>query len=81
MGRLPQWGLQAIGAYFAYIRHPFGDARSELVAEKLARQAGVVCLPGIYFGEGQEKYLRFAFANADAATIHKLEARLANFRI
>ncbi|MDB5523019.1 MAG: aspartate/tyrosine/aromatic aminotransferase [Rhizobium sp.] len=76
MSGIPQWGLQAIGAYFAYVSHPFGATRSELVAEKLARQAGVVCLPGVYFGEGQEKYLRFAFANADAQTIRQLEARL-----
>jgi aspartate/methionine/tyrosine aminotransferase len=81
MGRLPQWGLQAVGAYFAYIRHPFGDVRSEAVAEKLARHAGVVCLPGVYFGAGQEKYLRFAFANADAATIPQLEARLIDFTL
>jgi aspartate/methionine/tyrosine aminotransferase len=81
MGRLPQWGLQAVGAYFAYISHPFGDVRSEVVAEKLARHAGVVCLPGVYFGEGQEKYLRFAFANADAATIPQLEARLIDFTL
>jgi aspartate/methionine/tyrosine aminotransferase len=52
MSRLPQWGLQAIGAYFAYISHPFGDVASELVSEKLAKEAGVVCLPGVYFGEG-----------------------------
>jgi len=81
MSRLPQWGLQAIGAYFAYVRHPFANVRSEIVAEKLARQAGVVCLPGVYFGEGQERYLRFAFANADAPTIRQLDARLADFSI
>jgi aspartate/methionine/tyrosine aminotransferase len=81
MSRLPQWGLQAIGAYFAYISHPFGDVASELVSEKLAKEAGVVCLPGVYFGEGQQKYLRFAFANADAPTIRKLEARLAGFKL
>jgi len=81
MSRLPHWGLQAIGAYFAYVRHPFGGTPSELVAEKLARQAGVVCLPGVYFGRGQESYLRFAFANADAPTILQLEARLADFKM
>ena len=68
--------LQALGAYFAYIRHPFEGVRSEEVAEKLAREAGIVCLPGVYFGEGQERYLRFAFANADAATIGLLSDRL-----
>ncbi|MBL0373608.1 aminotransferase [Rhizobium sp. KVB221] len=81
MSRLPHWGLQALGAYFAYIKHPFEGVRSEVVAEKLAREAGIVCLPGVYFGEGQESYLRFAFANADAPTIRLLEARLANFTL
>ena len=73
--------LQAIGAYFAYIRHPYADIGSDLVAEKLAKIAGIVCLPGDYFGEGQEGYLRFAFANADAATILKLEERLNGFSL
>jgi aspartate/methionine/tyrosine aminotransferase len=81
MSRLPQWKLQAIGAYFAYIRHPFPDIDSQFVAEKLAKLAGVVCLPGDYFGEGQENYLRFAFANADADTIRQLEERLAGFNL
>ncbi|MCA1442595.1 aminotransferase [Ensifer sp. IC4062] len=81
MSRLPKWKLQAVGAYFAYIRHPFPDIDSQFVAEKLAKLAGVVCLPGDYFGEGQENYLRFAFANADVATIRRLEERLAGFEL
>ncbi|THK38334.1 aminotransferase [Ensifer sp. MPMI2T] len=81
MSRLPKWKLQAVGAYFAYIRHPFPDIDSQFVAEKLAKLAGVVCLPGDYFGEGQENYLRFAFANADVATIRKFEERLAGFEL
>ena len=81
MTRLPAWEISAIGAYFAYVRHPFRGAKSEAVAEKLAREAGVVCLPGAYFGDGQHDYLRFAFANADAATILKLEERLKDFSL
>ncbi len=81
MGRLPQWKLKAIGAYFAYIRHPFPDIDSQFVAEKLAKLAGILCLPGDYFGEGQESYLRFAFANADVPTIQKLEERLSGFTL
>lgn len=81
MNRLPAWEISAIGAYFAYVRHPFPGTKSEAVAEKLAREYGVVCLPGAYFGEGQEHHLRFAFANADAPTILKLEERLGNFTL
>lgn len=81
MAKLPQWKMQAIGAYFAYIRHPYPDIGSDFVAEKLATVAGVVCLPGDYFGAGQEGYLRFAFANADVPTILQLEERLASFHL
>lgn len=81
MRRLPGWKLQAIGAYFAYVRHPYADISAQFVAEKLAQIAGVICLPGDYFGEGQEAYLRFAFANADVATIVKLEERLSRFNL
>ncbi|HTO31646.1 MAG TPA: aminotransferase [Pararhizobium sp.] len=81
MSGLKGWKLQAIGAYFAYIRHPYPDIRSEFVAEKLAKIAGIVCLPGDYFGQGQEGYLRFAFANADVPTILQLEERLSNFNL
>ena len=81
MSRLPTWKMDALGAYFAYVRHPFAGIRSEVVAEKLAREAGIVCLPGIYFGEGQDNHLRFAFANADAPTIRLLEGRLREFTI
>ncbi|KXF79086.1 aspartate/tyrosine/aromatic aminotransferase [Paramesorhizobium deserti] len=77
MGRLPDWRLEAIGAYFAFIRHPFEGESSLEVAGRLAKEAGVLALPGVFFGEGQERFLRFAFANADAATIRLLEGRLA----
>lgn len=81
MAKLPAWKIGAMGAYFAYIRHPFEGVRAEVVAEKLASDYGVICLPGVYFGEGQEPYLRFAFANADAPTILELENRLKDFSL
>jgi len=80
MARVPAWEIGAVGAYFAFIRHPFEDRTSSAVAEALVREAGILCLPGIYFGEGQERYLRFAFANADAATIGELSGRLARLK-
>lgn len=75
------WKLDAIGAYFAFVRHPFPGKSSAEVAEKLARQAGVICIPGAYFGESQQDYLRFAFANADVTTIGLLTERLQNFSL
>ncbi|WP_454857932.1 aminotransferase [Rhizobium binxianense] len=76
VSRLPGWEIGAIGAYFAFVRHAFADRSSSEVAEELARESGVVCLPGAYFGEGQERYLRLAFANADVASIGLLSERL-----
>ncbi|RAX41198.1 aminotransferase [Rhizobium tropici] len=70
------WEIVAIGAYFAFVRHPFEGRSSSEVAEELARERGVICIPGAYFGEGQERYLRFAFANVDVASIRLLPDRL-----
>jgi len=70
------WEIAAIGAYFAFVRHPFEGRSSSEVAEELARERGVICIPGAYFGEGQERYLRFAFANVDVASIRLLPDRL-----
>lgn len=81
MAGVPGWRVGAVGAYFAFIGHPFEGASSAHVAEKLAKEAGVLCLPGSYFGPRQEGYLRFAFANADQATIALLRERLSGFSL
>lgn len=81
MASAPAWKVGAVGAYFAFIGHPFEGVPSALVAEKLAKEAGILCLPGSYFGAGQEGYLRFAFANADTQTIGLLRERLNRFAI
>ena len=79
MAGAPDWRVGAVGAYFAFIGHPFDGVSSARVAEKLAKEAGILCLPGSYFGARQEGYLRFAFANADVATIGLLQDRLQRF--
>jgi len=81
MAGAPAWKVGAVGAYFAFIGHPFEGVPSARVAEKLAKEAGILCLPGSYFGAGQEGYLRFAFANADSQTIALLRGRLNRFAI
>lgn len=78
MDGLAGWEIGALGAYFAYIRHPF-EMGSAKVAEALARQAGVLSIPGEFFGPGQERYLRFAFANPDVPTIRRIRDRLERF--
>ena len=72
----PGWSISARGAYFAYVRHPIGGA-SEAAAATLAGRAGVITLPGSFFGPGQEDHLRFAVANVDEAEIALLGTRLA----
>ncbi|QFU16644.1 aminotransferase [Microvirga thermotolerans] len=73
---LPEWRIESAGAYFAYLRHPFPDASAQAVAEKLATERGVLCLPGSYFGPGQERHLRVAFANVSADVLTGLTERL-----
>lgn len=72
------WEIAALGAYFAFVRHPFADVSAYDVAHKLACEAGVITIPGSFFGEGLEGYLRVAFANADVATIRQLGTRFAS---
>ncbi|SMC99870.1 aminotransferase [Rhizobium sp. RU36D] len=70
------WQIGAVGAYFAFVRHPFDSKSSAEVAERLAKESGILTLPGAYFGKGLDGYLRFAFANCDSETIALLGERL-----
>jgi aspartate/methionine/tyrosine aminotransferase len=81
MRDLGGWKLEAIGAYFAFVRHPFEDRSSTEVAEYLAKQAGILAIPGEYFGARHTRFLRFAFANADASTIQQLRGRMVDFSL
>ena len=74
--QLDGWNLISTGAYFGYIRHPFDGEESREVAQRMARDVGVLTIPGAFFGDGQEHYLRFAFANAGRAVIRQLADRL-----
>jgi aspartate/methionine/tyrosine aminotransferase len=68
--------LISAGAYFAYVRHPFEGRSAVDTARRLAREFGLLALPGSWFGPGQESYLRFAFANLDAAVMPRIVERL-----
>ena len=71
------WRLLSSGAYFGYASHPFDGTSSLDVARRMAEQAGVLAIPGTFFGEGQERHIRFAFANAGRDVIAALPGRLA----
>jgi aspartate/methionine/tyrosine aminotransferase len=73
------WKLLGLGAYFAYLQHPF-DMSSADLAPLLVKEAGILCLPGTMFWpdgapEGTRQ-LRIAFANLDATGIDTLYTRL-----
>ncbi len=81
MKKVPDWRMDSLGAYFAFVKHPFPGVPAAVVSERLARDAGVLCVPGSYFGKEQDQHLRFAFANADAETIGLIAERLDGFRL
>lgn len=73
----PGWTLDALGTYFAYLRIPAQCADAITVGERLAAECGLMSLPGPFFGPGQDRHLRLAFANADEAVIAQIPDRLA----
>jgi len=54
--------LISAGAYFAYIEHPF-DATARDIVRRLIEDHEIISLPGSYFGQDQERFIRFAYAN------------------
>ena len=80
INKIDGWDLLSTGAYFGYVRHPHADKAGSLdVAMRLAREVGVLTIPGTFFGDGQEAFLRFAFANAGRDVIAELPDRLTSF--
>lgn len=69
--------IVSAGAFFAYMRHPFGGKRAEEVSLRLCREFGVLTVPGSFFGPGQDDYLRVAFGNIAADDMPALANRLA----
>jgi aspartate/methionine/tyrosine aminotransferase len=77
MAQLPGWRLDALGAYFAYLRVPEDGPNAMALAERLAAERGLLSLPGPFFGPGQARHLRLAFANAGLEAIAQVPQRLA----
>ncbi len=74
--QLPGWRLDSLGAYFAYLRLPEDAPEAVATAERLAVERGLLGLPGPFFGPGQERHLRLAFANAEESVIEQVPSRL-----
>ena len=73
---IPHWQIDALGAYFAYVRHPFAGTDAWKVVEHLALAYGVLILPANAFA-GSGDHVRISFANIDVPGIGKLTERLA----
>ncbi len=73
------WKLLGLGAYFAYLEHPFGIASDEL-AKRLVAEAGILLLPGTMFmpddDPAGQRQVRIAFANLNREGIGQLFQRL-----
>ncbi len=74
----PPYEVMSRGAFFAYLRHPFPQRTAVEVSRALIEKAGLLLLPGSYFGQGQDQYLRLAFANLDEAGLDEAARRLAS---
>jgi len=85
-GRLDEqgWRLKGLGAYFAYVEHPF-DLEAEALAQKLVHTASMLALPASMFVPADDpsgaRHLRIAFANTDRAGIAEMIDRLAAVRL
>jgi len=76
VGQLQDWRIDALGTYFAYLRIPEHAPDAMQTGERLATEAGLLSLVGPFFGPGQDRHLRLAFANAELDAIAAVPARL-----
>jgi aspartate/methionine/tyrosine aminotransferase len=76
---LEGWDVLGLGAYFAFVTHPF-EAASDEVARRLVGDAGVLALPATMFAPKDDpicrKGLRIAFANIARPEIAEMARRL-----
>ena len=74
------WELLGVGAYFAYLKHPY-DISSNQLAKKLVDDAAILTLPGTMFvpasDESGKRQIRIAFANINIDGIKVLFDRIA----
>ncbi len=76
LARVQDWTIDSLGAFFAYVRHPFGAMPAEQVARRLAIENGLLLIPGSYFGPAQDAHLRVSFGNLTRETLRQLPERL-----
>lgn len=69
--------LLSSGAYFGWVRHPFGDRPTIDVVTSLLHERDTLVIPGTAFTPTDESMLRMSFANLSAPEIDELASRLA----
>jgi aspartate/methionine/tyrosine aminotransferase len=72
--------VESAGAFFAYLRHSFDVDAWDVVSE-LARDAGILVLPGSCCGSTEWRYIRVAVGNADEETLALAADRMSKFRM
>ncbi|KAJ7059476.1 pyridoxal phosphate-dependent transferase [Mycena amicta] len=81
-----EWKVGSSGGYFAFVRHPFVGSGSVEVCERLAREMGVLLLPGAFFRDvdvgasddvEEDRWIRFSVANCQEDGILGVCKRLA----
>ena len=74
------WQLLGVGAYFAYLKHPYAIASDQL-AKKFVDEASILTLPGTMFvpagDESGKSQISIAFANINVDGIKVLFSRIA----
>lgn len=75
LAHIQDWTIDSLGAFFAYVRHPFRDLSAEAVAKRLASENGLLMIPGSFFGPGQDEHLRVSFGNLSADRLEQLPER------
>jgi aspartate/methionine/tyrosine aminotransferase len=76
LARSNRWRLVSLGAYFAYVEHPYDGRPSAQVSKWLADEHNLLTIPGSMFGGGQDRFIRFAFANVGDTTVPPIFDRL-----
>ena len=73
---VPGFRIACQGGYFAWVRVPEDGPDGRAVAETLAARHGLVTLPGTFFGPGNDRFLRLAYARLEPADMPAVAERL-----
>ena len=69
--------LVTAGAFFGWVRHPFGDLPTTEVIKRLVLDHDVLAIPGTAFTPTGDRWIRFSYANLEEDQFDELASRLA----